>query len=204
MIFEERGERETSMEVEHTGSIPTAPGRAGQGPHYAGWGWGEAAVAGGCILCIVAALAVPWARADVTWRSILFETDIDLGSPTFKLTDNPWLAAALVSVAVLCLAGLLWRRHAGSVAIAFSLLLLAGSAAYVFSLIEDAYDFLGFYRQLLELVRGLPLVGPLVESVIRERFTISAYPHAGVFMFVTSALLILVGGLQIRLRARNR
>ena len=190
------------MEKDDTATIPTAPEQVGKSLYASGWGWGEAAVAAGSVLCIVAALALPWAKADVTWRSIFFESDMDLGEFTFKLVDNPWLAAALVCMAVLCLAGLFWRRHAGGVAIALSLLLLAGSSAYVVSLIEDAYDFLGFYRQLLEFVRSLPMVGPLVESVIRERLTISAYPHAGVFVFITSTLLILAGGLLIRRRDR--
>ncbi|RJP34774.1 MAG: hypothetical protein C4536_02230 [Actinobacteria bacterium] len=161
---------------------------------------GEVMVAGGCVLCITAATALPWARADVTWRSMLFETDVGLGIFTFRLTDNPWLAAALISIAALCMAGLFWRRRAGSIAIATSLLLLGGSAAYIISLIEDAYDFLGFYRQLLEFVRSLPMVGPLVESVIRERLSITAFPHVGVFAFVLSTLLILGGGLLIRRR----
>lgn len=160
-------------------------------------------MAAGCTLCIVAAAALPWARADVTWRSIFFETDIDLGVFTFKLMDNPWLAAALIAVASLCLAGLLWRRQAGNVAVVASLLLLGGSAAYVISLIEDAYDFLGIYKQLLELVRSLPMVGPLVESVIRERLSISAIPHAGVFVFIVSTLLILAGGMLVKRRTRN-
>ncbi|MBN2025402.1 MAG: hypothetical protein JW854_01380 [Actinobacteria bacterium] len=166
------------------------------------WGWGEALVAAGCILCVVAATALPWARASVTWRAIIFETDVDLGIFSFRLFDNPWLAAALISVAALCLAGLLWRRHAGSIAIAASLLLIGGSIAYVISLIEDAFDFLGFYKQLLEFVRGLPMIGPLVESAIRERLSISAYPHVGVFVFIFATLLILAGGILMRRRDR--
>jgi hypothetical protein len=166
------------------------------------WGWGEAVVAAGCVLCVVAATALPWARASVTWRAIIFEMDVDLGIFSFRLMDNPWIAAALISVAVLCLVGLLWRRHAGSVAIAASLLLLGGSVGYVISLIGDAFDFLGFYHQLLDFVRSLPMVGPLVESVIRERLSITAYPHVGVFVFIFSTLLILAGGILIRRRAR--
>ncbi len=158
-------------------------------------------MAAGSVLCVVAAAALPWARADVTWRTILFETDADLGIFTFRLTDNPWLAAALISVAAVCLAGLLWRRRAGTISIAAAALLLAGSAAYVISLIDDAFDFLGFYRQLLDFVRSLPMVGPLVESVIRERLSITAYPHVGVFVFILSALLILCGGIMIRRRS---
>jgi hypothetical protein len=188
------GEEDTHSEQEQ----PRAQGERLSTP----WGWGDALAAGGCVICIVAATALPWARADVTWRSIFFETDMDLGTFTFKLMDNPWLAAALIAIAALCLAGLLWRRQAGNVAVAASLLLLGGSAAYVISLIEDAYDFLGFYNQLLELVRSLPLVGPLVESVVRERLSISAVPHAGVFLFIVSTLLILAGGLLIKRRAR--
>lgn len=166
------------------------------------WGWGEAAAAAGCVLCIVAAAALPWARADVNWKSMLSGEDVALGTFSFRLTDNPWLAAALICAAALCLVGLLWRRHAGSIAIAASLLLLGGSAGYVISLVEDAYDFLGFYRQLLELVRGFPMVGPMVESVIRERLSITAFPHVGVYAFVLSTLLILAGGLLIRRRSR--
>ncbi len=159
--------------------------------------------AAGCVLCIIAAAALPWARVDVSWRSLFLDTDIDLGAYSFRLTDNPWLAAALIAVAALCLAGLLWRRQAGNVALAASLLLLCGSVAYVACLIEDAFDFLGFYNRLLELVRGLPMVGPVVESVIRERLSISAFPHAGVFLFAASTLLIFTGGLLMKRRARG-
>jgi len=166
------------------------------------WGWGEAAVAAGGVLCIVAATALPWARADVTWRTILFETEADLGIFTFRLIDNPWLAAALISIAALCLAGLFWRRRAAIISISASLLLLAGSAVYVVCLIEDAFDFLGFYRQLLDFVRSLPMIGPMLESVIRERLSISAYPHAGVFVFIFATLLILGGGILMRRRDR--
>lgn len=164
------------------------------------WGWGEAVVAAGCVLCVVAATALPWARASVTWRAMIFETDVDLGVFSFRLMDNPWLAAALICVAALCLAGLFWRRRAGSVAIAASLLLLGGSIAYVISLVEDAFDFLGFYERLLEFVRSLPMIGPLVESAIRERLSISAYPHVGVFVFIFATFLILAGGIIIHRR----
>ena len=161
-------------------------------------------VAAGCILCVVAATALPWARASVTWRAILIETDVDLGIFSFRLLDNPWLAAALISVAALCLAGLLWRRHAGSVAIVASLLLIGGSIAYIISLIEDAFDFLGFYNNVLEFARSLPMIGPLVESAIRERLSISAYPHIGVFVFILATFLILAGGIRMRRRDRVR
>jgi len=187
--------------MEDTRGETTAPQPAGDRPSPP-WGWGEAVVAAGCVLCIVAATALPWARASVTWRAIIFETDVDLGIFSFRLMDNPWLAAALISVAVLCLAGLLWRRRAGSVAIVASLLLLGGSIAYVIILLEDAFDFLGFYKQLLEFARSLPMIGPLVESVIRERLSISAYPHAGVFVFIFATLLILAGGILMRRRDR--
>jgi hypothetical protein len=99
--------------------------------------------------------------------------------------------------------GLAWRRQAGNIAIATSLLLLAGSVAYVISLIEDAFDWLGIYEQLLELVRSMPMIGPMVESAIRERLSISAFPHVGVYIFILSTLLILAGGLLIRRRSRT-
>ncbi len=166
------------------------------------WRWGEAAVVVGCVLCVVAAAVLPWARAAVTWKSILFGNDIDLGLFTFRLTDNPWLAGALIGVAALCLVGLLWRRQAGNIAIAASLLLLGGSVAYIISLIEDAFDFLGIYDQLLELVRSLPMIGPMVESAIRERLSISAIPDAGVYVFIVATLLILTGGILIKRRVR--
>ncbi len=184
-------------------------GGAAEGVHAAesgsipsGRGWGEAAVAAGCALCILAAAALPWARADATWKSILSGEDIALGTFSFKLTDSAWLAAALICAAALCLAGLLWRRHAGGIAVAFSLLLLGGSAGYVISLVQKAYDFLGLYERALELVRGFPLLGPVVESVVRERLSLTACPHAGVYVFVLSALLILAGGLLITRRRR--
>ena len=166
------------------------------------WGWGEGLVAAGCLACIIAAAALPWARADVTWKVLISNADVELGTFSFKLLDNPWLAAALIAVSALCAAGLFWRRRAAAISIAASLLLLAGSIGYVISLIEDAFDFLGFYNNLMELVRSFPLVGPLVESAVRERLSISAFPHAGVFVFTFATLLILLGGILIRRRNR--
>jgi uncharacterized membrane protein len=134
---------------------------------------------------------------------LITNTDVELGTFSFKLLDNPWLAAALIAVAVLCAAGLLWRRRSAAISITASLLLLAGSIAYVIILIEDAFDFLGFYNNLMDLVRSFPVVGPLVESAIRERVSISAFPHAGVFVFAFATLLILLGGILIRRRNRT-
>ena len=176
--------------------------QARSGAYSPPWGWGEGLVAAGCIACVIAAIALPWARAKVTWKVLLTNTDAELGSFSFDLLDNPWLAAALISVAVLCLAGLFWRRRAGTVSLLASVLLLAGSAVYLICLIEDAFDFLGFYHNLMDLIRSFPLVGPLVESAIRERVSISAYPHAGVFVFIAATALILAGGLLIRRRNR--
>ncbi len=176
---------------------------AGGGP-FSAWGLGEAAVALGCVLCIMAAAALPWARTRVTWKSVLLGYDIELGIFTFRLTDNPWLSAVIICVAVLCLAGLLWRRQAGNITIACAFLLFAGSAVYVICLIEDAFDFLGIYEQLLVLIRGLPAIGPMAESAIRERLNMSAVPHAGVYIFIGATLLILTGGILMRRRTRAR
>jgi hypothetical protein len=166
------------------------------------WGWGEGMVAVGCVACIIAALALPWARVNVTWQSIFTGTDVNFGSYTFKLTDNVWLTVVLVSFAAICIAGLFWRRRAAAISIAASLLLLAGSVVYLVGVIQDAFDFLGFYQRLLDLIRSLPMVGPLVESAIRERLSISAFPHAGVFVFMISTLFIIAGGLVMRRRNR--
>lgn len=166
------------------------------------WGWGEGLVAAGSVACVIAAVALPWARAKVTWKVLFTNADVELGSFSFDLMDNPWLAAALISVAALSIAGLFWRRRAGAVSLTASILLLAGSAVYLIGLIGDAFDFLGFYNNLMELVRSFPVVGPLVESAIRERVSITAFPHAGVFVFTASTLLILVGGVLIIRRNR--
>lgn len=190
------------MVVESMNTEPKSGGGTRKALLLPPWGWGEALVASGCVLCVVAAAALPWARVDVIWKSILFAEDIDLGTYSFRLTDNPWLAGALICVAALCLAGLFWRRHAGHIAVSASLLLIAGSIAYVISLVEDAYDFLGFYERLLELVRSLPMVGPVVEAVVRERLAVSAFPHVGMFVFLVSSLLIVCGGLIIGRRRR--
>jgi len=152
-------------------------------------------VALGGILCIIAAVALPWARVTASWRSILLGSDIELGTYTFKLLENPWLAAVVITVAVICIAGLFLRRHAGKVSVAASAVLLTCSSIYLISLIQDALDWLGIYENLLELVRSIPTVGPLVESVIRDRLDISAFPHAGLFLFYAGALVILVGGI---------
>ncbi|MDI6831054.1 MAG: hypothetical protein QME88_06930 [Actinomycetota bacterium] len=163
-------------------------------------GWGSALVAAGCLLCILSALFLPWARVAVTWKSILFNTDVDLGIYTFKLTENAWLTAALVAVACLGLAGLAWRRRSGTVALAVSLLLLAGCIAYLVSLLREALDFLGLYERLLELVRALPLIGQAAEELVRERLAVRALPHAGGFVFAAGVALVLAGGLLLRLR----
>jgi len=154
-------------------------------------------VALGGILCIIAAVALPWAKVTATWRSILWGSDIELGTYTFKLLENPWLAAAVITVAVVCIAGLFLRRHAGKVSVVASAILLVCSTVYLISLIQDALDWLGIYENLLELVRSVPTIGPLVESVIRDRLDISALPHAGLFLFYAGAVVILAGGIII-------
>ncbi len=163
-------------------------------------GLGSALVAAGCLLCILSALALPWARVAVTWKSILFNTDVDLGIYTFKLTENPWLTGVLVAVACLGLAGLAWKRRSGTVALAVSLLLLAGCIAYLVSLLREALDFLGLYKRLLELVRATPFIGQAAEELIRERLAVRALPHAGGFVFAAGVVLVLAGGLLLRLR----
>ncbi|NPV59123.1 MAG: hypothetical protein HPY75_05610 [Actinobacteria bacterium] len=157
----------------------------------------------GCILCVFSALALPWARVSVTWKSLLFKADMDLGSYTFKLTENAWLTAALVCLSCLCLAGLAWKRRSWSVAAIASLLLSVGCAVYLGLLFRDALDFLGLYRHLLELIRAIPVVGQAAEEMVRERLAFHALPHVGVFLFAAGTLLILAGGLLLRNSIRS-
>ena len=154
-------------------------------------------------MCAMSALVLPWARVRVTWKSLLFNTDMDLGTYTFRLTENAWLTAALVSVAFLCLAGLFWRRRAGTVAVSASLLLVGGCVFYLVSLFRDALDLLGLYDRLLELVRALPIIGPAAEEAVRERLVVHAAPHAGGFVFLAGVALILAGGLLLSRQHRS-
>lgn len=146
---------------------------------------------------------MPWARASLRWRSIITGGDLDLGTYSFSLVENPWLAAAAVSVAALTIAGLAWRRRAALVGIAGSILLIGCATAYIIGLIDKAFDFLGLYESFLELVRSFPLLGPLVESVIRERLVVDAVPHAGFIVFFAAAALMLTGGIFMARRNRR-
>lgn len=186
------------MDPSETLAAKPGPGRA---PAFSPpWSWEEALAAAGSLACILAAAVLPWASVRLTWRSILFGGDIDLGTYSFKLLEEPWLAAAAIAVAAACAFALFWRRRADAVVIAASLLLLACSAVYLVSLAEKAYDFLGFYNSIMDIVRGLPLVGPALESVIRERLAVSARPHAGLFLFAAGYLAVLSAGLLMRRR----
>lgn len=165
--------------------------------------WGNTTAAMGCALCVISALALPWARVSVTWKSLLFNADMDLGSYTFKLTENAWLAAVLVCLPCLCLVGLAWKRRSWSVAATTYLLLSVGCAVYLGLLFRDALDFLGLYRHLLELIRALPVVGQAAEEMVRERLAFHALPHVGIFLFAAGTVLILAGSLLLRNSIRS-
>lgn len=161
------------------------------------WGWQEAMVALGGILCIIAAVALPWAKVYLRWKDVVFRFEQELPTYSFSLLENQWLAAAVIIVAVVSIAGLFWRRYAGKISVIASALLLACSTAYIISLIFEAYDWLGLYEGLLDALRSLPFVGPWLEVWVRESLKISALPHAGLFLFYAGAFVILIGGIII-------
>jgi hypothetical protein len=161
------------------------------------WGWQEAMVALGGMLCIIAAVALPWAKVNLNWDDVVFGFEAELYTYSFKLLENPWLTAAVITVAVVCIAGLFLRRHAGKVSVVASVLLLAFSTAYIISLIIEAYDWLGLKEGVLDALGELPFVGPWLEVWVEESLKISALPHAGLFLFYAGAFVILAGGIII-------
>lgn len=165
-------------------------------------GPGDVLAAGGGVLCITAALALPWARVDLAWKGLLTRQNFPLGTYSFHLLENPWLAGISLFFAAAVLVSLAWRRRAGTAVILCTLPLFACFLVYLVSLITEALDFLGFYQNLLDLVRTFPFIGPALESAIREHLLVSAYPHAGMFLFLLGAVTSLAGGILI-LRRRN-
>ena len=129
---------------------------------------------------------------------MVFGFEQELPTYSFSLTENPWLTAAVIAFAVICIAGLFWRRYAGKISVFASAVLLACSTAYVISLIFEAYDWLGLYESLLDALESLPFVGPWLEVWVRESLEISAFPHIGTFFFYAGALLVLAGGMKTK------
>ena len=184
---------------------PPPPTMTDEGPTPSNppWGWQEAVVALGGVLCIIAAAALPWAKVYLKWKDVVFGFEQELPTYSFSLTENAWLTAVAIVFAVICIAGLFWRRYAGKISVAASAVLLACSTAYVISLIFEAYDWLGLYEGLLDALESLPFVGPWLEVWVRESLNISAFPHAGLFLFYAGALLVLAGGITIWYRNKR-
>ncbi|MDY6796079.1 MAG: hypothetical protein SWK76_12515 [Actinomycetota bacterium] len=154
-------------------------------------------VALGSVLCIIAATALPWAKVYLDWKDVVFSFEIDLPTYSFKLLENPWLASAVIAVAILVIAALFLRRQAGPLIVTGSVILLACSIAYLVSLITEAYDWIGLYEGLLEAIKSFPGIGPLVETWVKESLRISALPHAGMILFFLSSLVVMAGGILI-------
>lgn len=162
--------------------------------------WGRILVASGCLLGVVASLCFSWAEARITLKGFFPLLSGELKT-TVKLTEITWMAVLAVSIAGACLAGLLWKRFSGAIAIASSVLLLAIFFAYLVELINRAYEALGLYDRALEVVRSVPYLGKALESYIREHVAFSARPQAGLFLFLSAALLVLAGGIAIKSQA---
>ena len=168
------------------------------------WGWGETVVALGGVICILASTILPWASGSLTWKGVITGVEFKLPDHSFKLLDTPWLAITAIVIAVLCIMGLLWRKQAAKIAIACSALLFACAVVYLLSLLKEAYDLLRFYNSLRNFVKSIPLIGPVVDSVIRESLIIKAGPQAGIYLFFASCLIILTGGLLIWRRNKRQ
>ncbi len=157
-------------------------------------------VISGGLLAIIASLCFTWAEARINLKG--FFSLLPGGLKTsVKLTGITWMAALAVSVAGACLAGLLWKRGSGPIAITASIILLGIFLAYLVELINRAYEALGLYDRVLEAVRSIPHLGATLESYIRENVVFSAYPKAGLFLFLSASLVMLAGGMLIQSRA---
>lgn len=159
-------------------------------------------IVSGCLLSLVSSLALPWTKAQATWKGILIFKDLELGSVTCRLTDVIWLAVIAAVLAVIGLVGLGWKSKTGVIAMTVSVLLMMIFVAYLVGLSMDAYDILGFYKHLLEKVRDIPYAGTIVgwiEGLIRENVIFSVSLQPGFFLFPSSAALVFGGGLMIKL-----
>ena len=165
--------------------------------------WEEITIGIAAVIIIIAATVLPWAKVHLSWTEILTGQSIRLGNHSFKLLEVSWLVAAVIAVSTICLLGLLWKNRKGEIAIACSLLLLACSIYYLVNLANKAYDALGFYRRIIENLGSIPMIGPTLESVIKERLHVSALPNAGLFLFIAADIVMLIAGAFLLRRKRR-
>ncbi|WP_287152570.1 hypothetical protein [Candidatus Solincola tengchongensis] len=164
---------------------------------------GGAMVVLGCLLCMVSALLAPWSRAQARWKKIPFLGEVDLGSVTGRLTDNASLAVIAVILSIAGIACVAWKSKGWLAALLTSVLLMLVFIAYLVGITTEAYETLGFYKRLLDLLRGIPYLGAVagwIEETVRQNVTFTVKPMAGFYLFPASALLIAVGSLVMRAR----
>lgn len=164
---------------------------------------GRAAVIVGCLLCMASALLVPWSRVRARWKEIPLFGEVELGSITGRLTDNTSLAVIAVVLSIGGIACLAWKSKGWLAALVLSGLLMLVFIAYLVGIVTEAYEALGFYRRLLDLLRGIPYLGAVVgwvEETVRENVIFTVKPLAGFYLFPASTLLVAAGGLMMRAR----
>lgn len=148
--------------------------------------WGDWLTLAGIILFSISVFALNWIRVGVKVPLV------KEASEGFGLFESPW-AWVTVAVFVLVLIGLWFVQTRGLVAfiaglycIAFSVVFYIGAWLKIRSIIGD----------VMELIRGVPFVGYLLEDLAAELIDkyLSINVDIGYWLFIPAGLLIAAGG----------
>ena len=154
---------------------------------------------------LVAVLALKWVVVDIDFRDPILGLFRYRDSFSFKVLENQALSWVIVGLLAACVASVPWRRPAAWAGWFFCLALAGCSAYYLYALVDQAYDVLGFVDALLDLVRMIPVVGPKLAELTRQAVLDSiksVRPQAGFFLFAAGDLA-LIAGTALRLRRKR-
>ncbi len=169
------------------------------------WRWGEYVSFTAVVAMLVSTLGLNWITVEVEFRDpILGMTWVDQNYD-FKVLENQALAWVIIGLLLVCLVSIPWRRPVAWSGWFFCLALAGCFAFYLYALIDQAYDILGFVDALLGLVRMIPIVGPKLAEMTRQAIMDSiksVRPQAGFYLFAAGELA-LIAGTALRLRRKT-
>lgn len=169
------------------------------------WRWGEYLSFAAVLAMFVSTVGLNWVTVEIEFKDpLLGLTWVDQNFD-FKVLENQALSWIIIGLLVLCLVSIPWRRPVAWSGWFFCLALLGCFAFYLYALIDQAYDVLGFVDALLGLVRMIPVFGPKLAEMTRQAVMDSiksVKPQAGLYLFAAGNL-ILVAGTALRTRRKT-
>jgi hypothetical protein len=153
----------------------------------------------------ISTVGLNWVKVGVEFKDpFLGMTWVDQDF-NFKVLENKTLSYVIIGLLVLCLFSIPWKRPVAWSGWFFCLALAGCLAYYLYALVDQAYDILGFVDALLGLVRMIPIIGPKLAEMTRQAIMDSiksVRPQAGFYLFA-AAYLALVAGTVLRLRRKG-